>query len=654
MKLNVGPKISLGFAVVIVLSMIIAGAAYMALSEVDYSNYEQSNIALPMQNITASLNTHAQNAIINLLRFMYNNDDDYFDDIKDSFKEMARLSAEMKRLCDAYPQQTAMVADTQKQFDVMLGPWRARFDELQKRYHQSWSDLREINDYAEVALGHLEVFIANTRVLQNQELDGNNNQLRVRWFIERIGVAEKAVLVANQAVGLMWESEADGNHDLLPPLRAEIADIIPQLEQLASTAVTDANRKEIEDIAQAMKDMDAVVVAFMASSRSKDDLIEELDELNDRAVAMFTEGDRLSIQAVLDSNGESAAMIDKIKLIMIICALATLLVAILVAFRITRMITGPVGEMRHAFSKLVKRDFQISFNSKLLARSDEMGEIVRDVDQVCTVLSDTINDLYTSSENVATAASEINQGNQDLSSRTQQQASTVEQTASALELMTSTVKATAENAGQASQLASHTRQTANRGGQVVQNTVSAMQQVTESSKKINDIIGVVNEIAFQTNLLALNAAVEAARAGDAGRGFAVVAGEVRSLAGRSAGAAKEIQNLITDSVSKIEMGNAMVNESGQLLSEIISDVQKVADTIDEINTTSQEQATSIDEINKAMGLMDQGIQHNAALVEEIAAATDTLSAAASISLEKVSQFNTRSDNRQPYRALPES
>jgi methyl-accepting chemotaxis protein len=193
-----------------------------------------------------------------------------------------------------------------------------------------------------------------------------------------------------------------------------------------------------------------------------------------------------------------------------------------------------------------------------------------------------------------------------------------------MEEMTSTVKQTADNAGQANQLAMAARQQAEKGGSVVGNAVAAMAGINESSKKIADIIGVIDEIAFQTNLLALNAAVEAARAGEQGRGFAVVATEVRNLAGRSATAAKEIKSLILDSVSKVEQGSRLVDESGHVLGDIVSSVKKVTDIVAEIAAASREQSSGIDQVNKAVMLMDTTTQENAALVEEAAAASQAI------------------------------
>jgi methyl-accepting chemotaxis protein len=236
-------------------------------------------------------------------------------------------------------------------------------------------------------------------------------------------------------------------------------------------------------------------------------------------------------------------------------------------------------------------------------------------------LIEIITGIKIRADEVRQAAEQVSIGNTDLSQRTQEQASSLEEVASSMEQMTGTVNQNAENAQQANQLAKAAREQAEKGGDVVGRTVTAMNEINGSSKKIEDIIVVIDEIAFQTNLLALNAAVEAARAGEQGRGFAVVASEVRNLAGRSATAAKEIKSLIKDSVNKVEGGTRLVDESGQMLEEIVTSVKKVSDIVAEIAAASQEQSEGIEQVNKAVLQMDDMTQHNASLVEEAAAAS---------------------------------
>lgn len=253
------------------------------------------------------------------------------------------------------------------------------------------------------------------------------------------------------------------------------------------------------------------------------------------------------------------------------------------------------------------------------------GKLKEDANQTVSKLTEIIARINQSANTVASGSDEIAQGNADLSQRTEEQASSLEETASSMEEMTSTVKQNADNAKVANDLASEAQKKAVAGGQVVERAVASMSEINDSSKKIADIIGVIDEIAFQTNLLALNAAVEAARAGEQGRGFAVVAGEVRNLAQRSAEAAKEIKDLIRDSVTKVEDGSTLVNESGDTLTEIVAAVERVSQMIADISVASSEQSSGIEQVNKAIAQMDETTQQNAALVEEASAASESMS-----------------------------
>ena len=252
------------------------------------------------------------------------------------------------------------------------------------------------------------------------------------------------------------------------------------------------------------------------------------------------------------------------------------------------------------------------------------GKLKQDSNATVAKLTEIITNIRESASTVSTGANEIAQGNSDLSQRTESQASNLEETASSMEEMTSAVKQTSENSTHATELAVSASKQAAQGGEVVSRAVTAMEEINHASNKIADIIGVIDEIAFQTNLLALNAAVEAARAGEQGRGFAVVAGEVRNLAQRSAGAAKEIKDLIRDSVDKVNAGTNLVNESGKTLKDIVSSVKRVTDMIEEISVAAQEQSSGIEQVNSAIAQMDEMTQQNAALVEEATAAGEAM------------------------------
>jgi methyl-accepting chemotaxis protein len=262
-------------------------------------------------------------------------------------------------------------------------------------------------------------------------------------------------------------------------------------------------------------------------------------------------------------------------------------------------------------------------------------------------LAGIVSQVRVNSQTIAVASAEIAQGNNDLSRRTEEQASALEETAASMEQLSATVKQNADNAKQANQLAMGASTVAVKGGEVVSQVVTTMKGINDSSKKIADIISVIDGIAFQTNILALNAAVEAARAGEQGRGFAVVASEVRSLAGRSADAAKEIKGLITASVERVEQGTALVDEAGATMTEVVASIRRVTDIMGEISAASSEQSAGVAQVGEAITLMDQATQQNAALVEESAAAAESLKQQAQQLVQAVAVFELGSGETKP-------
>jgi methyl-accepting chemotaxis protein len=288
---------------------------------------------------------------------------------------------------------------------------------------------------------------------------------------------------------------------------------------------------------------------------------------------------------------------------------------------IRRTVSKPLSELTGVVTSVAQGDLTKSFHTK---RQDEIGALVNEVEGMRRSYLQALSQVRLSVDSIGTASAEIASGNQDLSARTEQTASNLQRTSSRMEMLTGTVQQSANAAREANQLAASAAAVAARGGSVVGQVVATMNDIKQSSRKISEIIGVIDGIAFQTNILALNAAVEAARAGEQGRGFAVVASEVRSLAGRSAQAAKEIKVLIGASVEKVESGSRLVQNAGNTMDEIVSSVKRVTDIIGEITGAAAEQSDSIGEVNISVNQLDQMTQQNAALVEESAAAAESL------------------------------
>ena len=356
---------------------------------------------------------------------------------------------------------------------------------------------------------------------------------------------------------------------------------------------------------------------------------------------------KLQLDEAQGEYGRAVAHYATIRLISIAATLGGLLFAGLFGLALVRSMGRQLGGEPGQAADLARSVAAGDLSVQVSVRQGDTLSLMAQLKAMQTSLAKVVGDVRQSSESVATASAQIAQGNNDLSQRTEEQAAALEETAASMEQLGATVKQNADNAKQANQLALSASTVAIQGGQVVGQVVKTMKGINDSSKKIADIISVIDGIAFQTNILALNAAVEAARAGEQGRGFAVVASEVRSLAGRSAEAAKEIRSLITASVERVEQGTTLVDQAGVTMTEVVASIKRVTDIMGEISAASTEQSAGLSQVGEAVSQMDQVTQQNAALVEESAAAAESLTQQARQLVQVVAVFKLTPGARHP-------
>ncbi len=477
-------------------------------------------------------------------------------------------------------------------------------------------------------------------------------QITTRWT----GLNE-ANAVRNQALILSGDpAVAAAFKDAVTATSAQISELQKKME---GASLTPADKAMLEKIAGMRK---TVIEARDKARKARDDgkADEAVQVMNAQYLpSMATylgaqkELVKMQEQRVLDSQQETENR--RVSNTMgILLGLAVIVVMIFFATTwLVRSIREPLEQANELAARIAQGDLSADIST---TREDEFGQLLRSLKTMNESLGRMVHQVRQSTDSIATASAEIATGNNDLAQRTEQTSSDLQSTAASMNQLTTTVQHSADNARQASSLANSASSVAEKGGAVVKQVVSTMEDINASSRKISDIIGVIDGIAFQTNILALNAAVEAARAGEQGRGFAVVASEVRSLAGRSAEAAKEIKMLISTSVEKVASGTQLVSAAGVTMNDIVQSVRKVADVIGEITSASAEQSAGIAHVNQAIANLDQMTQQNAALVEESAAAAESLRDQADQMAQAVSVFKTTGSapagSRRPGAPLP--
>ncbi|QHP82332.1 HAMP domain-containing protein [Pectobacterium odoriferum] len=597
-NLKVGKKLGLGFFLILLMTMVIAGAGIMHIGSLKDS--------IDKVNLSNNINDEINQA--KYYRALYGTTYNP-DDIKKNVEHISNVS----KLVEKAKEFNWPESDTKK--IVNIPTLITSYQEKQSNY---------INAVGKKDAVRKSWNISTTeKPLEqlNDQLKTDNNSTTLQLLLSDLN--QKLISVRYHVRGLLLSTNKESEEKLTDAINAAQTSLTFLYQSLSAE-----QRETLTPVLTIMNNYEEQVLAYMPA----------YEEEMAQAGQMRVVADQLNAVITSLLNDQLAASQEDIRsatLQMIIAALITLLLGILISWFISRQITTPLGNTLSMAEKIATGDLTMSINT---TRKDELGQLMSAMSKMNDNLHNMIDDIRVGVSQISNASSEIVAGNTDLSSRTEQQAAAVEETAASMEQLTATVKQNADNAHHANKLAISASQTAKQGGEQVNNVVQTMTAIESSSKRIAEITSVINSIAFQTNILALNAAVEAARAGEQGRGFAVVASEVRSLAQRSSQAAKEIEGLISESVTQVSRGATLVGNAGKTMNDIVTSITQVHDIMGEIATASDEQSRGISQVSQAIVEMDSTTQQNAALVEQSSAAADSLEEQARLLKQAVSVF----------------
>ncbi|GKW24457.1 methyl-accepting chemotaxis protein [Pectobacterium polonicum] len=597
-NLKVGKKLGLGFFLILLMTMVIAGAGIMHISSLKDS--------IDKVNLSNNINDEINQA--KYYRALYGANYNP-DDIKKNIEHISNISKLAEKTKEfSWPENDAkkianiptLIKDYQEKQKNYINAVNTK-DAVRKSWNISTTEkpLQQLNDQLKI----------------------DNNSANLQLLLSDLN--QKLISVRYHVRGLLLSTDKESEEKLTDAINAAQTSLTFLYQSLSAE-----QRETLTPVLTIMNNYEEQVLAYMPAYQ------EEMAQAGQMRVV--ADGLNAVIKSLLsDQLAASQADINNATLQMIIAALITLLLGLLISWFISRQITTPLGSTLSMAEKIATGDLTMSINT---TRKDELGQLMSAMSKMNDNLHNMIDDIRVGVSQISNASGEIVAGNTDLSSRTEQQAAAVEQTAASMEQLTATVKQNADNAHHANKLAISASHTAKQGGEQVNNVVQTMTAIENSSKRIAEITSVINSIAFQTNILALNAAVEAARAGEQGRGFAVVASEVRSLAQRSSQAAKEIEDLISESVNQVSRGATLVGNAGKTMNDIVTSITQVHDIMGEIATASDEQSRGISQVSQAIVEMDSTTQQNAALVEQSSAAADSLEEQARLLKQAVSVF----------------
>ncbi|MCA5931446.1 methyl-accepting chemotaxis protein [Pectobacterium versatile] len=597
-NLKVGKKLGLGFFLILLMTMVIAGAGIMHIGSLKDS--------IDKVNLSNNINDEINQA--KYYRALYGTTYNP-DDIKKNVEHIANVS----KLAEKAKEFNWSESDTKK--IASIPTLISSYQEKQNNY---------INAVGKKDAVRKSWNISTTeKPLEqlNDQLKTDNNSTTLQLLLSDLN--QKLISVRYHVRGLLLSTNKESEEKLTDAINAAQTSLTFLYQSLSAE-----QRETLTPVLTIMNTYEEQVLAYMPAYQEEMAQAGQMRVVADQLNTVIT-------SLLSDQLAASQADIRSATLQMSIATLITLLLGLLISWFISRQITTPLGNTLSMAEKIATGDLTMSINT---TRKDELGQLMSAMSKMNDNLHNMIDDIRVGVSQISNASSEIVAGNTDLSSRTEQQAAAVEQTAASMEQLTATVKQNADNAHHANKLAISASQTAKQGGEQVNNVVQTMTAIESSSKRIAEITSVINSIAFQTNILALNAAVEAARAGEQGRGFAVVASEVRSLAQRSSQAAKEIEGLISESVTQVSRGATLVGNAGKTMNDIVTSITQVHDIMGEIATASDEQSRGISQVSQAIVEMDSTTQQNAALVEQSSAAADSLEEQARLLKQAVSVF----------------